>query len=183
MNQNASPQRELSSGDLGTCRRPPVRKAITSLAERIKELEPFPALEQFACDAVNAFAERSITRMNSLKLGKGGLLYPVESLFTFPNCHISGYLALTVDEDHGEVRRDGRRGVVSFQVHSLAWKVFLAAWNAGPNGCDERWLNSCDPHLRTPNVEKSVRRSVMGKIRILGITLELRRPPRLITIE
>lgn len=133
-----------------------------------------------ATDAVSSLLIEMDDRIRSLAAGKGGPLYPPESIFTVPSPWIHGYLGLVVDELRGEVRRVNLDPVVFFKPDSLAWTVFLAAWNGGESGCGKGEWDCREDLLQDPIREKAIRRDVNQKLRILSIGLEPRRPPRLV---
>jgi len=133
-----------------------------------------------AVQAVRDFSEVVSNRLETLQAGKGGPLLPRWPQLAVDSTWICGHLDLSVDEQHGEVRRLGINLVVSFQPDSLAWEVFQAAWDGGEAGyTKERWLER-DQALLDPVREKSIRRDVNRKLRVLGIRLEPRCPPRLV---
>ena len=133
-----------------------------------------------ATDVASSFLIEMNERILNLEAGKGGLLWPPETVFTVPSPWIHGYLGLVVDELRGEVRRVNLGAAVYFDPDSLAWTVFLAAWNGGDLGCSKREWEYRDDLLHDPIREKAIRRDVNKKLRILSIRLQPRRPPRLV---
>ncbi len=133
-----------------------------------------------ATDAVSSLLIEMDDRIRNLAAGKGGPLFPPESIFAVTSPWIHGYLGLVVDELRGEVRRANLDTAVCFEPDSLAWKIFLAAWNGGESGCSKGEWDCRDDLLQDPIREKAIRRDVNQKLRILSIRLEPRRPPRLV---
>jgi hypothetical protein len=137
-------------------------------------------IELDAVEVVKNFVRELDDRIQTLAAGKGGPLYPLETVFTVQCPWISGYLGLVVDEERGEVRRSNYDAPVCFLPDSVAWTVFLAAWNGGESGCSQEIWESREDLLQDPIREKAIRRDVSKKLRVLGIRLQLRQPPRLV---
>lgn len=133
-----------------------------------------------AAEAVENFLHEMDHRVRTLAAGKGGPLFPRESVFTVQSPMIYGYLGLVVDEERGEVRRCSFDAPVCFEPDSLTWTVFLAAWDGGEPGCSQENWDRRDDLLQDPIREKAIRRDVNQKLRILGIRLVPRCLPRLV---
>lgn len=133
-----------------------------------------------AVEAVQNFVREMDDRIQILATGKGGPLYPRESVFAVQSPWVYGYLDLLVDEQRGEVRRCNFGAQVCFEPDSVAWTVFLAAWNGGESGCSHEIWDCRGDLLQDPITVKAIRRNVNQKLSILRIRLEPRRLPRLI---
>lgn len=133
-----------------------------------------------AVEAVEDFLHEMDHRVRTLAAGKGGPLYPRESVFAVQSPWVYGYLGLVVDEERGEVQRYSFDAPVCFEPDSLTWTVFLAAWDEGEPGCSPEKWDLRDDLLQDPIREKSTRRDLNQKLRILGIRLVPRCLPRLV---
>lgn len=133
-----------------------------------------------ATKAVESFLQTIDNRIRTLSAAKGGPLSPLESIFAVKSPWIYGHLGLVVDEAYGRVWRSNCGKSVCFDPESLAWDVFLAAWDGGASGCPQELWDCRDDLLHDPVREKAIRRDVNRKLRPLGIRLERKRPPRLV---
>lgn len=141
-----------------------------------------PAMESLAITAVEVTVANLSRRLDELQSAKGGPLFATPSMFAVPSVSIDGYLGLIVDEQQGEVRRRGLNVAVSFQVGSVPWEIFLIAWESGATGCSvENWLRH-KSDMQIEGISKYHSRNVNNKLAVLGLRLELRRPPRLVEI-
>lgn len=141
-----------------------------------------PEMESLAITAVEVTVANLSRRLDELQSAKGGPLFATPSVFAVPSVWIDGYLGLIVDEQQGEVRRRGLNVTVSFQVGSVPWQIFLIAWESGATGCSvEDWLRH-KSDMQIEGISKYHSRNVNDKLAVLGLRLELRRPPRLVEI-
>lgn len=175
----------VSPASHGASRPEPRRKTPRSFLGRLLDDDEFAAMETATTNLLPLVAlEQTIQslagRIEMLRAGKGGPLFVTDSVFELNGPWVPGHLDLDVDEQHGEVRREGYRPSVHFEVNSLAWAVFRIAWESGAAGCSLEDWEHFQRSKDIVGISKFHCRGVNNKLRVLGIRLEARCAPRLV---
>lgn len=177
----------VSPASQGVSRPEPRRRTPRSTKLRLLDEQKFAVIEAATTNllplaALDQTIQSLAARVEMLRAGKGGRLFVTDSVFELNGPWVPGHLGLNVDEQHGEVRREGYRMPIHFVVPSLEWLIFLAAWNGGACGCSVEQWERRDRMLKVKDREKSIRRNVNDKLKRLGIRLKPRRPPRFVEL-